>query len=88
MEKIPLSKCYIGPDVEAAALRALRSGQYILGKESQAFEVELAAYTGTAQCVLGSSWTMIVYLLHQLQGVGPGDEIIVPSHTANNAKPT
>jgi hypothetical protein len=25
---------------------------------------------------------MIVYLLHQLQGVGPGDEIIVPSHTA------
>ncbi len=82
MEKIPLSKCYIGPDVEAAALRALRSGQYILGKESQAFEAELAAYTGTAQCVLGSSWTMIVYLLHQLQGVGPGDEIIVPSHTA------
>src|SRR5436190_602100 len=25
---------------------------------------------------------MLVYLLHQLQGVGPGDEIIVPSHTA------
>lgn len=82
MEKVPLSKCYTGGDVEEAALRALRSGQYILGKESQAFEAELAAYTGTAQCVLGSSWTMMVYLLHQLQGVGPGDEIIVPSHTA------
>ena len=49
---------------------------------SQAFEAELAAHTGTAQCVLGSSWTMIVYCLHQLQGIGPGDEIIVPSHTA------
>ena len=72
----------MNPEVEEAALRALRSGQYILGKECQAFEAELAAYTGTKQCVLGSSWTLIVYLLHQLQGVGPGDEIIVPSHTA------
>jgi dTDP-4-amino-4,6-dideoxygalactose transaminase len=82
MEKIPLSKCFTGPEVEEAALRAIRSGQYILGKESQAFEVELAVHTGSAQCVLGSSWTLIVYLLHQLQDVGPGDEIIVPSHTA------
>src|SRR5690242_10377035 len=82
MQKIPLSKCFVNPEVEEAALRALRSGQYILGKESQAFEAELAAHTGSKHCVLGSSWTMIVYLLHQLQGVGPGDEIIVPSHTA------
>ncbi len=51
-------------------------------RNRKAFEAELAAHTGTTQCVLGSSWTMIVYLLHQLQGVGPGDEIIVPSHTA------
>jgi perosamine synthetase len=82
MQKIPLSKCFVNSEVEEAALRAIRSGQYILGKESQAFEAELAAHTGTATSVLGSSWTMIVYLLHQLQGLGPGDEIIVPSHTA------
>ena len=82
MSKIPLSKCFVNAEVEEAALRAIRSGQYILGKESTAFEAELAAHTGTAQCVLGSSWTMIVYCLHQLQGIGPGDEIIVPSHTA------
>jgi dTDP-4-amino-4,6-dideoxygalactose transaminase len=82
MQKIPLSKCFVNPEVEEAALRALRSGQYILGKECQAFEAELAAHTGVKHCVLGSSWTMIVYLLHQLQGVGPGDEILVPSHTA------
>ena len=82
MQKIPLSKCFVNAEVEEAALRALRSGQYILGKESQAFEAELAAHTGAKHCVLGSSWTLIVYLLHQLQGVGPGDEVIVPSHTA------
>src|ERR1700723_1277628 len=82
MNKIPLSKCFVNAEVEEAALRAIRSGQYILSRESQEFEKELAAHTGTTQCVLGSSWTMIVYLLHQLQGIGPGDEIIVPSHTA------
>ena len=54
MSKIPLSKCFVNAEVEEAALRAIRSGQYILGKESQAFEAELAAHTGTAQCVLGS----------------------------------
>jgi dTDP-4-amino-4,6-dideoxygalactose transaminase len=82
MQKIPLSRCFVNSEVEEAALRALRSGQYILGKECQAFEAEIAAHTGTKHAVLGSSWTMIVYLLHELQGVGPGDEIIVPSHTA------
>src|SRR6202789_3066121 len=82
MSKIRLSKCFVNREVEEAAPRAIRSGQYILGRESQEFEAELAAHTGTSQCVLGSSWTMIVYCLHQLQGIGPGDEIIVPSHTA------
>src|SRR5947208_7965841 len=82
MQKIPLSKCFVNPEVEEAALRALRSGQYILGKECQAFETELAACTGTKHAVLGSSWTMIVYLLHLAQGLKPGDEVIVPSHTA------
>ena len=82
MQKIPLSKCFVDPEVEEAALRALRSGQYILGKECQAFETELAAYTGAKHAILGSSWTMSVYLLHLAQGLKPGDEIIVPSHTA------
>src|SRR5437773_4254602 len=82
MQKIPLSKWFVNSEVEEAALRALRSGQYILGKECQAFEAELAAHTGAQQAVLGSSWTMIVYMLHLAQGLKPGDEVIVPSHTA------
>src|SRR2546427_2719986 len=82
MQKIPLSKCLVNSEVEEAALRALRSGQYILGKECQAFEAELAACASTKHAILGSSWTMIVYLLHLAQGLKPGDEVIVPSHTA------
>src|SRR5438094_5992988 len=82
MHRIPLSKCFVNSEVEEAALRALRSCQYILAKECQAVETELAAYTCTQFAVLGSSWTMIVYLLHLAQGLKPGDEVIVPSHTA------
>lgn len=81
-QKIPLSKCFVNAEVEEAALRALRSGQYILAKECKAFEQELAAHTGTKHCVLGSSWTMVVYLMHLAQGLKLGDEVIVPSHTA------
>lgn len=82
MQKISLSKCFVDTEIEEAALRALRSGNYILGKECQAFEAELAAYAGTKRCVLGASWTMIVYMIHLAQGLKPGDEVIVPSHTA------
>lgn len=82
MQKITLSKCFVGSEVEEAALRALRSGVYILGPECKAFEAELAAHAGTKHCVLGSSWTMIVYMMHLAQNLKPGDEVIVPSHTA------
>jgi dTDP-4-amino-4,6-dideoxygalactose transaminase len=82
MQKIALSKCFVNQEIREAALRALESGHYILGKECAAFEAELAAHTGTQQAVLCSSWTMGVFLLHQAMGLRPGDEILVPSHTA------
>lgn len=82
MQKIPLSRCFVNDEVKAAALRALESGQYILGKECQAFEGELARHAGVAHAILGSSWTMIVYVLHLAQGLRAGDEVLVPSHTA------
>ena len=82
MQKIPLSKCFVNPEVEEAALRAIRSGQYILASECKAFEAELAAHTGVKHAILGTSWTMIVYMLHLAQNLKPGDEVIVPSHTA------
>ena len=82
MDKIPLSKVFVDQELKDAAMRALESGQYILGKECKAFEEELARHTGTKYCVLGSSWTMIVLLLHEAMGLKPGDEVIVPSHTA------
>src|ERR1700745_938653 len=82
MKKIPLSRVFLNDEVRVAALRALESGSYILGKECEAFEKELADYTGTTEAVLCSSWTAGGFLLHQAMGLKAGDEILVPSHTA------
>lgn len=82
MRKVPLSRVFLSDEVREAALRALNSGSYILGKECAAFEAEIAAYTGTKEAVLCSSWTGGGFLLHRAMGLKPGDEILVPSHTA------
>lgn len=82
MTSIPLSKITITDEVRQAVLTAVDSGKYILGEQCAAFEEELAAYVGMKHCVLSSSWTAAVFLLHRAMGLEPGDEVIVPSHTA------
>jgi dTDP-4-amino-4,6-dideoxygalactose transaminase len=82
MKEIPLSRVFINEEVREAALRALNSGSYILAKECEAFEAELADYIGTKHAVLCSSWTAGGFLLHRAMGLKAGDEILVPSHTA------
>ncbi len=82
MKKIPLSRVFLTEEVRKAALRALNSGSYILAKECEAFEAELAHYIGTKHAVLCSSWTAGGFLLHRAMGLKEGDEILVPSHTA------
>src|SRR5437899_83753 len=82
MRKIPLSRVFMNDEVREAALRTLNSGSYILGKECEAFEAELTNYVGTKYAVLTSSWTAAGFLVHRAMGLKPGDEILVPSHTA------
>jgi len=82
MKKIPLSRVFLNEEVREAAVGAVNSGSYILGKECDAFETELANYIGTKHAVLCSSWTAGGFLLHRAMGLKAGDEILVPSHTA------
>lgn len=82
MKKIPLSQVYLDDEIRQAAMRAIDSGSYILTKECEAFEAELAAHTGTKHAVVCANWTAGVTMLHQAMGLKPGDEILVPSHTA------
>jgi dTDP-4-amino-4,6-dideoxygalactose transaminase len=82
MVNIQLSKVLLNDEIRRAVAAALESGQYILGPECRTFEHELAAYTGTRNAVLSSSWTAAVLLLLQVMELSAGDEVIVPSHTA------
>jgi dTDP-4-amino-4,6-dideoxygalactose transaminase len=82
MKTIPLSKVYLTDEIKQAVLKVMESGQYILTKECEAFEAELAQHTGTKHAVLSSNWTSAMTMVHQAMGLQRGDEILVPSHTA------
>jgi len=69
------------PELEKAALDVLRSGRFILGPNVEAFEREAAAFLGVRHAVgVGSGTDALVLGLRAL-GIGPGDEVIVPSFT-------
>jgi len=61
--------------------RVLRSGQFILGAEHDAFERELAAACGVPHAVGLSSGTSAITIALQALGIGPGHEVIVPAFT-------
>lgn len=82
MKTVPLSKPFLNQEIRQAVMSALESGRYILGEQCSAFERELADYVGVRHCVLSSSWTAAVMVLHDAMDLRPGDEVIVPAHTA------
>jgi dTDP-4-amino-4,6-dideoxygalactose transaminase len=71
----------VGQAVEAATLRVLRSGKYVLGPETLAFEQEMAELVGTQECVGVGSGTEALWLSLQALGIGPGDEVVTTPFT-------
>lgn len=61
--------------------RVIDSGWYIQGKELEAFEEEFSSYCKTQYCVGVGNGLDAIYLLLCAYGIGPGDEVIVPSNT-------
>ncbi len=59
----------------------IRGGRYILGPELAAFERELADYLGARHAIGVGNGTDALTLAARALGVGPGDEVIVPSFT-------
>jgi dTDP-4-amino-4,6-dideoxygalactose transaminase len=69
-------------EIEAAVLRVLRSGWYILGPEVEAFEQQFAAYHQRAAAVAVANGTDAIELALRAAGIGQGDEVITVAHTA------
>ena len=69
------------PEILTAAERVIRSGRYILGAECEAFEAEFAQFCGVRHCIGVGNGLDALHLILRGYGIGPGDEVIVPSHT-------
>jgi len=65
-------------EIRAALDEVLESQQFILGRQVQALEEELARYCGARFAVGVASGTDALILGLHAAGVGPGDEVIVP----------
>jgi dTDP-4-amino-4,6-dideoxygalactose transaminase len=67
--------------INAAMQRVLRSGQFINGPDVKEFEAEVAAYMKVKHAVALNSGTDALVIALRAYGIGPGDEVIVPSFT-------
>lgn len=68
-------------EIDAAIGRVIDRGAYILGPELAAFEAEFAAYLGVEHVIGVGNGTDAITLALRALGVGPGDEVVVPSFT-------
>ncbi len=59
----------------------VREGRYILGPEVEAFEREFADYLGVRHCVGVANGTDALAVALRALGVGPGDEVVLPSYS-------
>ena len=71
----------IQEEIDHAIQRVMDSGLYLLGPELEDFERDWSLYCGAKACVgVGNGLDALVLALKAL-GVGPGDEVLVPSNT-------
>lgn len=83
-------------EYEQKALKVLRNGWYVLGKEVRCFEEEFAAYIGRKHCIGLGSGLDALWIAFRLLDIGIGDDVIVQGNayiacimgiTINGARP-
>jgi dTDP-4-amino-4,6-dideoxygalactose transaminase len=79
--RVPLADVRITDDELAAVVDAYRSGWLSMGPQTAAFEEEFAAYAGARHALAVANGTAALHLACAAAGLGPGDEVVVPSMT-------
>jgi dTDP-4-amino-4,6-dideoxygalactose transaminase len=69
-------------ELDAAVLRVLSKGHYVMGPELSAFEMEFAGYIGTQYCIGVANGTEAIAISLLACGLQPGDEVITTAMTA------
>ena len=77
---IPHSKPTLSDDDVRALTAVVQSGHLSLGPHVEEFERDMAAFVGVSGAVAVSSGTAALELALRALGVGPGDEVILPSY--------
>ena len=80
--EIPFSKIGIGLDVIPDIEKVLKSGKYILGKNTREFENKFASEAGVEHAIAVNSGTSALFLSLLSLDVGKNDEVIVTPLTA------
>lgn len=76
---IPVMKPWLGEEEATAAADAVRSGWVAQGPRVAEFETRFAERVAAPHAVAVSSCTTALHLCMHLLGLGPGDEVVVPS---------
>jgi dTDP-4-amino-4,6-dideoxygalactose transaminase len=76
---IPVMRPFLGEEEAAAVADVVRSGWVAQGPRVAEFERAFAAFVGADHAVATSSCTTALHLMLYLLGIGPGDEVVVPS---------
>ena len=80
-QKIPFHRPTIGEEEISEVVDTLRSGWLTTGPRVSQFEEEFAAYVGSSHAVAVNSCTAALHLALEAIGLGPGDEVILPTYT-------
>ena len=78
---MPLADVVVGEEDIAAVADVYRSGWLSMGPQTEALEREFAAYAGARHALAVANGTAALHLICLAAGLGPGDEVVVPSMT-------
>ena len=77
--RVPLSDVLVHDEIRDAVVEAVGSGWWSMGPRVEEFEREFADFIGVAHALAVANGTAALHLALLAAGVGPGDEVVLPS---------
>ena len=79
--RVPLADVNFGPEEEEAVRKVVHSGWLSMGAVTGAFEEDFKSFSDVKHALAVTNATAALHLACMALGIGPGDEVILPSLT-------